>query len=160
MRNYFKAIDKESLRKEYKDLAKIHHPDLGGSVEVMKVINLEYEFLLKNVLYKTETLEDIEAILKNDKELREKLDKVISIINRLDVEAEICGTWLWVEGDTKEIKEDLKNIGLRWARTKKAWYFHSGEFSRRSKKTFSLGEIRTMHGSIKINERKKLYKIK
>jgi len=160
MRNYFKSETKDELKKEYKELAKANHPDLGGSVEKMKEINAEYEFLLKNILYKTETLDDIEAILKDDKELREKLDSIISIVGSLDISAEICGSWLWVQGETVGIKEDLKRFGLRWAKNKKAWYFHSGEFSRRSKKTFSLGEIRTMHGSIKVSERKKLYKIK
>ena len=35
----------EELKKRYKELSKLNHPDLGGCVEVMKMINLEYESL-------------------------------------------------------------------------------------------------------------------
>lgn len=33
----------EELRKEYRRLAKANHPDVGGSAEEMKVINIEYK---------------------------------------------------------------------------------------------------------------------
>lgn len=34
----------------------------------------------------------------------------------------LTGTWVWVEGDTKPHKEELKAEGLRWARKKGKWY--------------------------------------
>lgn len=43
---YFKNVtDLESLKKEYKKLARINHPDMGGDEEVMKAINAEFDIL-------------------------------------------------------------------------------------------------------------------
>ena len=39
----------EELRKEYKRLVKENHPDNGGSVEEIKIINVEYEQAMKNL---------------------------------------------------------------------------------------------------------------
>ena len=45
---YFKNIETlEQLRKTYKNLLKQEHPDNGGSEEIMKAINVEYEQLFK-----------------------------------------------------------------------------------------------------------------
>lgn len=45
---YFTDIHSlEELRKEYKRLVKANHPDNGGSLEVIKIINVEYDFCFK-----------------------------------------------------------------------------------------------------------------
>ena len=47
---YFENIKNlEELRKEYKKLVKKNHPDMGGSEEEMKIINVEYEKALKDL---------------------------------------------------------------------------------------------------------------
>lgn len=47
---------------------------------------------------------------------------VESVSNMSEVEFDIEGTWLWVSGDTKPHREELKRLGLRWAPKKKMWY--------------------------------------
>lgn len=47
---------------------------------------------------------------------------VEAISNMEDVYYNIEGTWLWVSGDTKPHREELKRLGLRWAPRRKAWY--------------------------------------
>lgn len=45
---YFKnANTLQELRKQYRDLLKIHHPDNGGNVSDMQEINAEYDRLFK-----------------------------------------------------------------------------------------------------------------
>ena len=45
---YFKNVETlEQLRKQYRDLLKKYHPDNGGSEEITKEINNEYEQLFK-----------------------------------------------------------------------------------------------------------------
>ena len=52
---YFKNITTlEELRKEYKRLVKINHPDNGGSADNIKIINVEYEIKFK-ILEKSDT---------------------------------------------------------------------------------------------------------
>lgn len=47
---YFNEINNiESLRKEYKKLVVKYHPDNGGSEEIIKEINNEYQIFFKMV---------------------------------------------------------------------------------------------------------------
>lgn len=39
----------ESLKQQYRELAKKHHPDKGGNAEAMKEVNLEYVQAIKMV---------------------------------------------------------------------------------------------------------------
>ena len=48
MNKYFENISTlEDLRKQYKELLKLHHPDNGGNVSEMQEINAEYDRLFK-----------------------------------------------------------------------------------------------------------------
>lgn len=55
----------------------------------------------------------------------------------------------WVHGDTKPVKDTLKEAGFKWASGKKLWYFAAVPSSgRRSGKDMSY--IRTKYGSVLI----------
>ena len=48
--NYFADVQTmDELKKAYRKLAFKNHPDKGGDLEVMKVINLEYEVAFKKL---------------------------------------------------------------------------------------------------------------
>lgn len=48
MLNFFaKSKNLEELKKEYKKLAMMYHPDRGGNIEVMKEINIQYDNIFK-----------------------------------------------------------------------------------------------------------------
>lgn len=51
------------------------------------------------------------------------------------------------DGTQKTVDELLKEAGLHWAKKKLAWYWHAEGWVRKSRREFSLNEIRTMHGS-------------
>ena len=40
-----------------------------------------------------------------------------------------------------------KEAGCQFASKKKAWYWHAGEWVRKIRKTFTMDEIRSIHGS-------------
>ena len=50
MKSYFvpRPDTLEELDKQYKELAKQHHPDIGGDTKIMQAINAECEELEKN----------------------------------------------------------------------------------------------------------------
>ena len=139
----------EDLKKQYKRLAMLHHPDRGGNTADMQEINNEYDELfqqLKNVhkaangsTYKTRG---------EGSEKAEDFRQVIDVLIRLNgLKIEICGSWIWVTGDTLSHKTALKSLKFKWSRNKKAWYFHGTEYHKFSKKSFTLNEIRDMYGS-------------
>ena len=59
-----------------------------------------------------------ELVLSND-------DLIMSIKDMVGVKCEVIGFWLWVTGATFKHKERLKELGFRWSKNKKAWYFNN-----------------------------------
>lgn len=146
---YFEGSTQEEIKKEYRDLSKKHHPDLGGTASIMKEINAEYKEAIQKVLQEEgKSLTEIEDFMAHDEKLRDALNEII-MINEVD--AEICGCWIWVTGKTKEFKEKLKKAGFRWASKKKAWYWRDeSQKKSKSRRQVSLDKIRALHGSKRI----------
>lgn len=141
---YFNNIHTlEELRKEYKRLVKSNHPDNGGSVETIKIINVEYEICFK-------VLEKADSVSSNNKYNMaedEMIREIINAIINLNIEIEICGSWVWVSGNTYSCKQELKNSGFHWASKKKMWYWHNPEEQTRSNGKTSMNDIRMKYGS-------------
>lgn len=162
---YFRNVETlEELRKQYKELLKIHHPDNGGSVTDMQEINAEYDRLFKILKNKHESKQTSTDGAKTDfnsnhwnyeedKELREMLQKIIHFT---DITIEICGSWIWISGNTYQYKTELKEIGFKWASQKKQWYWHSESFRKKGKKTLSMDDIRSYYGSTEVRPEERL----
>ena len=133
-------------KKIYKTLAKKLHPDVGGSEEDFKILNEIYNNLIEHKIY-----------FSNSSKIDIELEKIISLILHFEnINIELIGSWIWVNGDTKEIKEKLKEIGFKWASKKKMWYY--GEMKAKNPNPKSLDEIKAKYGSetLKSNEKKKI----
>lgn len=139
----------EELKKQYKQLALKHHPDLGGSTTDMQSINNEYDLLfsrLKNT-HKTVDGKTYTASVETTETPDEFKNIINALINLEGIVIEICGSWLWITGNTKEHKEVLKGLHFRWSKSKLAWYYHTADYVKVGKKTFTLNEIRALYGS-------------
>lgn len=133
-------------KKIYKALAKKLHPDIGGSEEEFKLLNEIYNHLIEHKIY-----------FSNSSKIDIELEKIISLILHFEnINIELIGSWVWVSGDTKEIKEKLKEIGFKWASKKKMWYY--GEMKAKNPNPKSMEEIKAKYGSetLKSNEKKKI----
>ena len=165
MNKYFDNISTlEELRKQYKELLKLHHPDNGGNVSEMQEINSEYARIFKilkdqhenNNADQTNTNTDYNSMkydFAEDEKLREMLNKIIHF-NSIDIE--LVGAWIWVSGNTYACKKKLKEFGFKWAGQKKMWYRHSEAFRKRSRKTLSMDDIRNYYGSTEIRPERKI----
>lgn len=144
---YFEDIQGiNELKRVYKTLAKKLHPDVGGSEEEFKILNSIYNHYLENKIY-----------FSNESKIDIELEKVISqILHYENITIEIIGSWIWISGDTKLIKDKLKDLSFRYAYKKGMWYY--GEKIRNGGKTKSMDEIKSKYGSttIKRKEKKKL----
>jgi hypothetical protein len=63
----------------------------------------------------------------------------------MGLEVELCGLWVWVSGDTKSHKEELKAAGFKWSPNKSAWYYPGVPSFNRTPR--SMEDIRSMYGS-------------
>ena len=150
---YFENIKNlEELRKEYKKLVKKNHPDMGGSEEEMKIINVEYEKALKDLENADTTENAWKYDATKDELFRDALNKVI---NLEDIKIEIIGCWIWITVNTYSCKDLLKTSGFKWCNNKKAWSWHAGErYYKKSKRKLSMDELRNLYGSEEIEKRR------
>lgn len=164
---WFKDISTlEDLQKKYKQLVIKHHPDNGGSNDAIKEINAEYDILFKKLKNGYEHFESYQKSTNRQKQAYDsvkdiKIREMIVKLSRFQgLVIELCGVWLWVTGDTKRYKEELKKLGLHYAPQKKCWYIHWDEFVQHGTKSSSMSHIRTKYGSTIINidnQEKELY---
>jgi hypothetical protein len=149
MKKYFEALtSQDEIKKRFKELAKAHHPDAGGcdGGEIMKEINHQYDQVLQGIYQREgKSISEIDELLKNSKEVREKLYDILQVSG---IVVELCGSWIWITGDTKAVKETLKEMGCRWSNEKQAWYWHNSERRRwKGPNKWNLDMIRDRHGS-------------
>lgn len=153
---WFKDIDTiDALRKMYKKLVILHHPDNGGSEDTIKEINSEYDVLfkkLKNDFEHKDTYNQASDKQKQqydwekDAQIREKVMK----LSRLkDIKVEIIGVWIWVS-NCYEYRKELKELGFHWAPKKQMWYIHFDDFHKFNPKPASMSHIRQKYGSVEV----------
>lgn len=136
----------EELKKEYRKLGKIHHPDCGGDEEIMKAINNEYDEMFPKLKNKHVNKEG-KMYEKENNESPEEFKNIINALMRMKgVHAEIIGCFIWVSGNTKEYKDALKQLGFKWHSKKAMWYKAPEDYKRYSKAQYSMDEIRGMYG--------------
>lgn len=147
----------DDLKKAYRSAAMKHHPDVGGDPETMKQINNDYAARFE--ILKSRHNETSDEYHKTTETADEFRDIVATLLRLDDLEIELCGSWLWIGGNTIEHKDTLKAAGCRWSSNKKLWYWHHPEegVKWRKRKT-SMQEIRTKYGSetIQSGRRKQL----
>ncbi len=127
---------KKELRKQYKMEAAKLHPDKGGNEAEMAKLNEEYQTK--------------EALLNLDDELMQAVEKIMNLDG---INIEICGTWIWVSGDTRANKDTLKEAGFRWAKKKMMWYYRKAEDAHYHRgKGATMAHIREKYGSEELKQ--------
>lgn len=154
MKQYFTGCrTQEELKKRYRELCKALHPDNGGDAEAFKAMQAEFIEAGKTEAWHTFTNSNGEQYHRDATETAEEFASIINALAALEgVQLEICGSWLWISGNTYPYRETIKNTGAKFSRNKTAWYFHKEPFRKRSKKTLSMDDIRAMFGAESINQ--------
>ncbi len=138
----------DEVKSLYKKLAKENHPDMGGNTATMQAINTEYAFACAK-LVKGAGLSDeqTDREIKLSEEYRNVIEKIIHLP---EIIIEVVGNWIWVTGNTKPVKDTLKETGFFYASKKIAWYYRSEIFKTRGNGA-PLEQIRRKYGSETIN---------
>ena len=134
----------EEVKATFHKLAKELHPDNGGNAEEFKKMMAEY----------TEAFNRLKNVHKNhegqtyEKETDETPEQFADLIRTLTKMngciVELIGSWIWVTGNTKEYKDQLKELHFRFSAKKAAWYFHEGEYHKRNGKVYNMDDLRDM----------------
>jgi len=155
---YFKAAwdtPLEDLKKQYHKLALKHHPDRGGSEDAFKQVNAEWDYLQKHNYYIHRAANG--STYMNEREeapddLTARFAKIINALICLEgIEIEICGSFIWLSGDTYQWKDTLKALGFKWGRKKQKWYMAPKNYRRKGGE-WSMERIRAKYGSFAVTE--------
>lgn len=158
----------DEAKRLYKELARKHHPDMGGDLRTMQEINAEYsQFQARGATNEArERQKNAHAEGRKSAadyhdldEIEKALFDVINLAVGLDgVEVELMGLWVWLTGNTKAHRETFKKWNeehadrrLKWSPKKTAWYYAGVPTFNR--KDTTLDEIRETYGSQKFTKR-------
>lgn len=144
---YFTNINTlDELKAAYRRLSMKHHPDRGGDTATMQEINAEHDELFERLKKQhNASADEFHQTTETPEEFRE----IIELLLRLEgLTVELCGSWLWIGGDTRQHKETLKAAGCRWSNNKKLWFWHHAEEGRKWRRgKATMSDIRTKYGS-------------
>lgn len=148
----------ETVKKEYKRLAMQFHPDRGGDTATMQEINRQYQAKLKDldgVVSKDDQGEDHTYYYNEQREqaLIDKISEVLSAdIISDSVEFFLIGSWLWVVGETKPVKDRLGKDGMKfsWHSKRTAWYWHCNEGYTRYNEKSDLSGLAEKYGATRL----------
>ncbi|MEM6734502.1 MAG: hypothetical protein AAF620_00395 [Bacteroidota bacterium] len=154
MKNYFKNCKTlDEAKKLYYQLAMKLHPDKGGTTEEFQELQGQFEsFRAKEEKFKGEQEQ------WNAKEYSHIIEQLITIPN---IVIEVCGSWIWISGDTKPHKEKIKSIETGesyrrgFSKEKLMWYFSPKGYRKKSNHSLSMEEIRVKYGSESFNSKSK-----
>lgn len=155
---YFKANFQtpiDECKRQYHKLVLMHHPDRGGSEEAMKRVNAEWDYLKRhNFNVKTSKQGSVYTDERQDvpDEVTERFADIIGVVIGFEgVGIEICGSFIWLSGNTYEYRDQIKALGFKWARRKRMWFLAPKEWKNRGTE-WSMGRIRLVHGSQIVTE--------
>ena len=148
--NWFNSnLTSETIKARYRELAKQHHPDLGGDTETMQDINASYLQALKRCDGQESHGSDGRPHTYHYNEERESaiMDKIRELLSlKMDgVDVYLIGLWIWVMGETRPHKEALKALGMKWSPRRSAWSWKPYK-GRTRRSNASLGAIAATYG--------------
>ena len=149
MKYFVDITNIETLRQEFRTLCFSLHPDKGGDRFEFGSMKEEYEHLIEK-LARTEATKaaaenrDCKFTFEGEAALMEALQKFMEIPG---ITIEICGSWLWIAGNTFPVYKLIKNKGAKFSKSKKKWYFSPYMSERKRRGHYSMNQIRKRFGT-------------
>ena len=144
----------EQGKQLYRELVRKFHPDNGGTGEEIKEINSEFKIWWERYkdIHETAEGETYTAHSETTETAEDFIEIIANLSRHSGIEIEMCGTWLWITGNTYPIRKELASYGCRWSKGKKKWYWTKVEF-RHTNHTPTMAQIRLKYGSKRVNLR-------
>ena len=156
MKKYFENCKTaEELKKAYREFAKRLHPDCGGDPEEFKRMGEQFEKAwsrLKDVHTNKEG-ETYTAREETTETAGEYMDLINELLKLKGIEVEICGSWVWVSGNTYPHRDTLRKMHFQFSKNKIAWFYHRNPYHKKSDREYSMNDIRDMFGSRKFTRK-------
>ena len=148
------TVTLDEVKKAYRLACMKYHPDRNpAGLETMKAVNAAMD-MLKGLDWSQGVTVEESADNQYGDALNDALNAVVGLEG---IEIEICGSWVWLSGNTYPHKATIKAAGFKWASKKKRWYFRPEEWaSRKARGTMTMDQIRERHGSTTVETREQV----
>lgn len=147
MRYFRHPKNLEDLKYQYWDLANQYHPVKGGSGEIMKVVNKEYDILFNRLLFTRKVNSNGKIYISQEAtcESEQNFKKVINEFMELEIIAmRLIDCFIWATGDTKPYRETLKQL-KRFCKNLSRYSKLDG-YIKKSYRDYTLEKFRRMYG--------------
>jgi hypothetical protein len=154
--NYFEQCQSvEEAKKLFRQLLKQHHPDIAGEEgeAVTKEIIQQFNSFLNGFMSHSFNSYYEDKEWKPNADAVTPFQEILRKIINLDCQIEIIGYWIYCF-NSKEVKEQLKELGFWFSGKHKAWVYSGKPKKGRAGKE-TLDEIRAKKGSQKIEKEEK-----
>lgn len=150
---WFKDCQTAEAGKElYRQLCKKFHPDnTPDGAAIMAEINDEFREWWKAFKNIHETAEG----QRYTKETTETADEFIDILEKLShlpgLTIDLCGSWLWISGNTFPVRDKLASAGCHWSKGHKKWFWAADIEKKSGKGHASEKQITEKYGRQRVN---------
>lgn len=146
----------EDIKHDFLKFAKKLHPDAGGTDAEFREMMNEYEQLSK--IYYNKHYNKDGKIYTSTTDVYSGVfaDIIKTIIKYNDINIKIIGRWLWVDGNTKPKKNELKALKMRYSGNKQAWYYHEGRYYKGNNTFYSFEDLEEAFGVHNLKTQAKL----
>jgi len=146
MRYFEDCSSLDEAKQLYKELVFQLHPDTSGrdSKAEFQAMQNEFEAFRPGAEKFKGEFEQWDA-----QEYSELIQQLMKIPN---ITIEVCGSWIWLAGDTKPVKELIKAVDTGekmkrgFSRKKKKWHFSPKGYRKWGKRELSFEEIKNRYG--------------
>ncbi len=154
---FSKCSNPQEIKDLYRKLALENHPDRpNGSTTRMQDINEAYTAALKGQHGHKSVGTDGKTRTYKYSEATEQA--IIDFLNSLfatgkideTIRVRLIGLWIWVDGETRPIKDALKSVKMVWHSKRKCWYWKPYKGKGRYNKRASLDDLAATYGSAQI----------
>lgn len=148
---FIEKMDIEHLRREYHRLCIVMHPDKGGDHEEFCRMKAEYEEMLPGAIAGEDPKRGF--TMAYEREIMEMIEKLMNIPGII---IDICGSWLWISGNTMDVRENLKALSFRFSGKKKNWYWSPYRSNGKRRGRYTMEQIYNKFGreTIETEDRK------
>ena len=95
---------------------------------------------------------------KENLPLADIINKIAKLLDNDEIEIEIVGSWLWISGDSKQYKNEIKEAGFRFSGAKKMWFYSCKTEYKSIKSNIDIDKIRSKYGSEILKNKSQLKK--
>jgi len=141
---FFNCKDLGELKTSFKRFSKLLHPDVNKDLDdiFFKCMSNDYDSYYK--IHKVEHMKENAKKYNNSNFSEDNIKEddlnddrfknaIIELLKKEGIKTILKGTWLWIEGDTTPIKEELKLLGFQWGKTARAWFMSDSKNFKKSK---------------------------